>query len=177
MFGKLMSISDEMMWRYYQLLTDVQTAEIEGLKSPGMHPMDAKKALAYYIVKDFHTPAEATKAGEDWIRQFQKHGVPEELEGVDIPLAAVMVEDVSQVVGGHSNQGNKRPIRLQKLIAMAGLAASNTEAATKYKQGAVEILGLDGQPFVTQGLVAMLPINEFFVLRVGKRMKKVRLSS
>ena len=177
MYGKVMSISDKMMWRYYELLTDVQTAEIEGLKSPGMHPMDAKKALAYYIVKDFHTPAEATKAGEDWIRQFQKHGVPEELEGVDIPLAAVMVEDVSQVVGGHSNQGNKRPIRLQKLIAMAGLAASNTEAATKYKQGAVEILGLDGQPFVTQGLVAMLPINEFFVLRVGKRMKKVRLSS
>jgi tyrosyl-tRNA synthetase len=177
MYGKVMSISDEMMWRYYELLTDVQVAEIEGLKSPGMHPMDAKKALAYYIVKDFHSSAEATKAGEDWIRQFQKHGVPEELECVDVSLEAVIVEDVSQGIGGHSNQENKRPIRLQKLISTAGLAASNTEAAAKYKQGAVEVFDLDGQPLITQGLVALLPINEFFILRVGRRMKKVRLSS
>ena len=172
MYGKIMSISDEMMWRYYELLTDVQAAEIEGLKTSGMHPMDAKKSLARYIVKDFHSEAEANKAGEDWVKQFQKHGVPEDMECVDVPLATVMVEDGTQAVGGHSNQAIRRPIRLQKLIAMAGLAASNTEAATKYKQGAVEVFGLDGQPFVTQGLVAMLPVDEFFVLRVGRRMKR-----
>jgi tyrosyl-tRNA synthetase len=175
MYGKVMSISDEMMWRYYELLTDVQVTEIEGLKSPGMHPMDAKKALAYCIVKDFHSSAEADKAGEDWIRQFQKHGLPEEMECVDVPLAAVVVDGLAQVAGGHSSQDNSRPIRLQKLIPIAGLAASNTEAAAKFKQGAVGLFDLHGQPFVTNALVAMLPINEFFVLRVGRRMKKVRL--
>jgi tyrosyl-tRNA synthetase len=150
MYGKVMSISDEMMWRYYELLTDVQVADIEGLKGPGMHPMDAKKSLALYIVKDFHSGVEADKAAEDWVRQFQEHRVPEELECVDI--------------------------RLQKLICLVGLAASNTEAAAKYKQGAVGLFDLSGPPFtVTPALVAMVPINEFFVLRVGRRMKKVRL--
>ena len=176
MYGKIMSISDEMMWRYYELLTDVQIAEISRLKQES-HPMQAKKALAYYIVKDFHSPAEAAKAGEDWIRQFQKHGVPEELECVDVPLATAMLGGVRQVLGGPSSQENKRLIRLEKVIPAAGLAASNTEAAAKCKQGAVELFDLHGQPLVTQGLVAMLPINEFFVLRVGRRMKKVRLSS
>jgi len=175
MYGKIMSISDEMMWRYYELLTDVQVAEIEGMKASGMHPMDAKKSLAHYIVKDFHSSAEANKAGEDWVRQFQKHGVPEELECVDVPLAAVLVEGVTQVAGGHSSK-DERPIRLQKLLHIVGLAASNTEAAAKRKQGAVGLFDLSGQPLVvTQSLVAMLPINEFFVVRVGRRMKKVRL--
>src|SRR5271156_1723052 len=54
MYGKIMRIDDEKMWRYYELLTDVQNAEIESMKGSGMHPMDAKKTLAHYIVKDFH---------------------------------------------------------------------------------------------------------------------------
>ena len=175
MYGKIMSISDEMMWRYYELLTDVQLPEIEGLKGSGMHPMDAKRALAHYIVKDFYSPADANKAGENWVRQFQKHGVPEELESVDVPLAAVAVDGVRQVMGGHSSQTNKRFIRLQKLIPLAGLAASNTEAAAKCKQGAVELFDLQGRPFAAHALVVMVPVNEFFVLRVGRRMKKVRV--
>jgi tyrosyl-tRNA synthetase len=175
MYGKIMSISDEMMWRYYELLTDVQIPEIESLKSAGMHPMDAKKALAHYIVKDFHSPAEASKAGEDWVSQFQKHSVPEDLECVDVPLATIVVDGVRQVAGGHSGQENKRLIRLQKLIPIVGLAASNTEAAAKCKQGAVGLFDQSGQPFVTGALVAMLPLNEFFVLRVGRRMKRVRI--
>jgi tyrosyl-tRNA synthetase len=165
-----------MMWRYYELLTDVQVTDIERLKGPGMHPMDAKKALAYYIVKDFHSAAEAQKAGEGWVRQFQKHGMPEELECVDVQLATSMLSGVRQVFGGHSSQENKRLIRLEKLIPAVGLAASNTEAAAKCKQkGTVELFDLNGQPFAAQVLVAMVPINEFFVLRVGRRMKKVRI--
>jgi tyrosyl-tRNA synthetase len=174
MYGKIMSISDEMMWRYYELLTDVQLSDIEALKRE-MHPMDAKKALARYIVKDFHSGAEADKAGEDWVRQFQEHGVPVELESVDVPLARVAVDGVHQVVGGHPSNTTKRPIRLQKLIPLAGLAASNTEAATLYKQGAVGLFDLNTRPFDVHGLVTWLPINEFFVLRVGKRMKKIRI--
>jgi tyrosyl-tRNA synthetase len=175
MYGKIMSISDEMMWRYYELLTDVSVADVARLKRD-LHPMDAKKTLAYYIVKDFHTTAEANKSGEDWVKQFQKHGVPDELECIDVPLAPIMVEGLRQVAGRHSNQQDLRPIRVQKLLPLAGLAASNTEATAKFKQsGTVELFGINGQPFLVQAMVAALPVDEFFVVRVGRRMKKVRI--
>src|SRR5271169_5882534 len=67
MYGKVMSISDEMMWRYYELLTDVQIAEIEKMKRES-HPMQAKKDLARRIVWDFHTAEAGGKAGEDWAK-------------------------------------------------------------------------------------------------------------
>src|ERR1700746_3892228 len=89
MYGKIMSISDEMMWRYYELLTDVQVAEIESYKKL-QHPMQAKKELAARIVKDFHSAEAATKAAEDWAKQFQKDEVPEEIEVVQIPQAEVV---------------------------------------------------------------------------------------
>src|SRR5438309_9597524 len=76
MYGKLMSISDEMMWRYYELLTDVQMSEIERMQRE-VHPMQAKKDLAARIVKDFHSVDAATGASEDWAKQFQKHQNPD----------------------------------------------------------------------------------------------------
>src|ERR1700747_3913559 len=86
MYGKIMSISDEMMWRYYELLTDVQIPEIEKMKrdvaSGAAHPMALKKDLARRIVADFHSAA-AAKAGEDWARQFQEREVPDSVEEVD----------------------------------------------------------------------------------------------
>src|SRR5690348_3214055 len=91
MYGKVMSISDEMMWRYYELLTDVQVAEIEKMKREA-HPMQAKKDLARRIVADFHSADAAAKAGEDWAKQFQKGGVPEDIDSVNIRLADVQVE-------------------------------------------------------------------------------------
>src|SRR6201993_4910836 len=82
MYGKVMSISDQMMWRYYELLTDVQVSEIEKMKHE-THPMQAKKDLARRIVADFHSEEAAAKTGEDWAKQFQKGGIPEDLECVD----------------------------------------------------------------------------------------------
>src|SRR6201994_711907 len=79
MYGKIMSISDEMMWRYYELLTDVQLSEIEKMKSES-HPMESKKDLARRIVGDFHSAESAGKAGEDWAKQFQKDEVPKDLD-------------------------------------------------------------------------------------------------
>ena len=76
MYGKVMSISDPMMWRYYELLTDVQLPEIETMKRES-HPMEAKKDLARRIVTDFHSADAAAKAGEDWAKQFQKDEVPD----------------------------------------------------------------------------------------------------
>src|SRR5579871_3194860 len=84
MYGKLMSISDEMMWRYYELLTDIQLPEIEKMKrdaaSGVSHPMTLKKDLARRIVADFHSAEAATKAADDWAKQFQKDEVPDSVE-------------------------------------------------------------------------------------------------
>src|SRR6476660_8510067 len=85
MYGKVMSVSDEMMWRYYELLTDIQLPEIERMKSDS-HPMQAKKDLARRIVADFHSAEAAAQAGEDWAKQFQKDEVPEDVETVDVKL-------------------------------------------------------------------------------------------
>src|SRR5438128_9982093 len=92
MYGKVMSLSDEMMWRYYELLTDVQLPEIEKMKSEA-HPMEAKKDLARRIVTDFHSAEAATKAGEDWAKQFQKGAVPEDVEQVSVRFADVATKD------------------------------------------------------------------------------------
>src|SRR5438309_2523306 len=88
MYGKLMSISDAMMWRYYELLTDVQMAEIERMQRES-HPMQAKKDLAARIVKDFHSPDAAAKAAEDWAKQFQKGQLPDSAEEIAIALSEI----------------------------------------------------------------------------------------
>src|SRR5262249_49882979 len=128
MYGKLMSISDEMMWRYYELLTDVQIAEIERMKGKA-HPMQAKKDLAARIVRDFHSAEAASKAAEDWAKQFQKDETPNSVEEVSVAKSAVLAET------GSSN-GNYA-IRADKLLKEAGLAASRSEAERKIKEGAV----------------------------------------
>jgi len=173
MYGKLMSISDEMMWRYYELLTDVQVAEISKLKQEA-HPMQAKKDLARRIVADFHSAEAAAKAGEDWARQFQKDEVPEDVQSVTILLGTVLPEGFGH--GAVKDISNFDPdscsVRLDKLIRQAGLAASNTEAATKIKNGAVNI---DGHGISARNVVINAPLNRDIVLRVGRRMKKVRI--
>ncbi len=176
MYGKIMSISDEMMWRYYELLTDVQVADIEKMKREA-HPMQAKKDLARRIVTDFHSAEAAAKAGEDWAKQFQKDEVPENLESTVIPLERLALEG-----SGHGRvrdlsnfDPNSRLVPLGKLIREAGLASSNTEAATKYKQGAVSI-NVDGADLdIKRNLVVNVPLDRDMVLRVGRRMKKVRI--
>src|ERR1700680_2967908 len=86
MYGKLMAVSDEKMWRYYELLTDLSLVEIDKIKRES-HPMQAKKDLASRIVADFHSGEAATKVGEDWAKQFQKDEAPEDLEEVTVSLS------------------------------------------------------------------------------------------
>jgi tyrosyl-tRNA synthetase len=150
MYGKVMSVSDEMMWRYYELLTDVQLPEIENLKHDA-HPMDAKKKLARRIVTDFHSPEAATKAAEDWAKQFQKHEIPEDVEEVTVELT----ED---------------KVRLDKLLALVGLADSVSDAARKVKQKAVKVNGeLKSDP------VTYLDVKQPITLQVGRKIKRVRV--
>ena len=160
MYGKLMSISDEMMWRYYELLTDVQVAEIEKMKSEA-HPMQAKKDLAQRIVNDFHSAEAALKANEDWAKQFQKNETPESIEQVDVRLDEIKAGD---------GTGSGISIRIDKLVHKAGLATSATDAQRRREQGAVKV---NGEPVTTP--VLALPERTEIDLRVGKGIKRVRL--
>ena len=152
MYGKVMSISDQMMWRYYELLTDVQMADIEKMKRES-HPMEAKKGLAARIVTDFHSGEAAAKAAEDWAKQFQKNEVPEDVEEV--------IASVEVTAGGL--------VRLDKLLAREGLADSVSDAVRKLKQKAVKVNGeLKTDP------VASLDLTQPIILQVGRKIKKVR---
>jgi tyrosyl-tRNA synthetase len=150
-----------MMWRYYTLLTDVQVADIERMKQEA-HPMQAKKDLAARIVKDFHSAEAATGAADDWARQFQKDEVPENVEETSLPAASISME-------GATKNGSQS-IRVDKLLKEAGLAASRTEAERKIKEGAVTINGT-----AVSGPVAQVAGGEGLLVRVGKRVKRVKL--
>src|SRR5947209_4892618 len=99
MFGKLMSISDELMWRYWELLTDASMSAIgqmrEQAKAGKLHPMNVKKGLASKIVTNFHSEAAAKQAGEDWEKQFQKDEVPENVENITVPAGDLSGQQIS----------------------------------------------------------------------------------
>ncbi len=191
MYGKIMSISDEMMWRYYELLTDVSTAEIAKMKqdaaSGAAHPMALKKDLARRIVADFHPGEAAEKAGEDWAKQFQEREVPDSAETVVVLLETVVgagsPAEVQDIVNnpGHLFIPNRdaiihasavKSIRVDKLLPKAGLAESVSDGARKIKQGSVQV---DGH---TSGLhfFVPLPVPEI-TIRVGRKIKKVQIVS
>ena len=163
MFGKLMSISDLLMWRYYELLTDLTIAEIEALqaavKGGTLHPMRAKKDLAKRIIADFHSSAEAEAAEQNWAKQFQKDELPDDLEMVEIAAS-----EVGAITDGIAN------LNLGKVLAHAGLAESNSDAQRKIKAGSVKI---DGETCKELYLQSSLPAEKVF--RVGRKMKKVVL--
>ena len=183
MYGKIMSISDAMMWRYYELLTDVSLADIVKMKqdavSGAAHPMALKKDLARRIVTDFHSADAGQKAGADWGKQFQKDEVPEEVEAIEVNVAKVRTADASPNSGGGAAQNiNSDPsdadrvfLRADKLIREAGLALSTSEAGRKIKEKAVQIEGK-----VVESLVIVVSARRALTVRVGRRMKKVILT-
>src|SRR6201985_1110772 len=123
MYGKLMSISDTLMWSYWALLTDLKQSEIDALKaavaSGSEHPMEVKKRLARTIVRGFHSEEAAKRADENWAKQFQRDETPEDLEEV-----AVVAADA----GWTAEAG---AIRLDKLLVRLGLAESAADATRK----------------------------------------------
>jgi tyrosyl-tRNA synthetase len=163
MYGKLMSISDALMWRYYELLTDKTTAEIaamqQGVKSGKAHPMALKKELAATIVEDFHSTEAARQAGEDWARQFQKDETPEHIETVEISFAEIAAKS-----------GEGSVVKLDKLLARCGLADSATDAQRKIKAKAVRV---DGEVKTEPILPVKAPAE--LTIRVGRQMKKAAI--
>jgi tyrosyl-tRNA synthetase len=158
MYGKIMSISDEMMWRYYELLTDVQVPDIEKMRREA-HPMQAKKDLARRIVADFHSSEAAAQAGEDWAKQFQKDEVPEEVEEI-----AVSVSDL----GGSVDEQGGAQFRVDRLLVKCRLAASATDAGRKLKQNSVRVGDhLQTEPYV----IVPGPSPRSLPVRVGKQLR------
>jgi tyrosyl-tRNA synthetase len=141
MFGKIMSISDELMWRYYELLTDISLDEISRMRDE-MHPKDAKTRLAREMITTYHSKKDAEKAEKEFERVFKEGEMPE----------AIQVAEVES------------PIWICSLLAETGLASSNSEARRLIKQNAVTI---DGKKVSDDN--AKININNGMIIRVGKR--------
>jgi tyrosyl-tRNA synthetase len=148
MFGKLMSISDELMWRYYELLSFLPLAELARRKSEvaaGRNPRDAKFDLGIEIVDRFHGAGSGARARDEFIARFQQGSMPESMPEVTLPATAGR-------------------LALAQALKGAGLVASTSEALRQIRQGAVRI---DGERIEDTG--AALAAGATHVVQVGKR--------
>ncbi|HAT9090239.1 TPA: tyrosine--tRNA ligase [Legionella pneumophila subsp. pneumophila] len=147
MFGKIMSVSDELMWRYIDLLSFKTGTEIQQLKQSvleGKNPRDVKIDFAKEIVARFHDQTQAEFAHNKFIERFQKGNIPEDLEELSLVIA--------------------EPIALAQLLKQIDLTASTSESIRMVKQGAVKV---DGDKISDPSL--KLPIGKSYIIQVGKR--------
>lgn len=156
MFAKVMRISDDLMYRYYELVTDMPMHEIarlrENIAAGQQDAMEAKMALARQIVADFHSEQDANEAHDAFNREVRQGLEPVDTETVDLPREAT----------------TEKGIRVDKLIAFVGLADSVTDAARKMKSGAVEVNGNIQKEFLLTHAPGVL------VIRVGRRWKRIK---
>ena len=148
MFGKLMSISDDLMWRYFELLSFRPMSEVEDFKqaiAEGMNPRDVKFELAMEIITRFHDAESAEKAKQDFITRFQKGAMPDEMPEVEV-------------------QAEAEGLAIAQLLKQAGLTPSTSEALRMIKQGAVRI---DGERVESRDLSFNAGAQHVF--QVGKR--------
>ncbi len=167
MYGKLMSISDELMWTYWTFLTDLPQREIAHMQQQvaagELHPMQAKKNLAHLITAGFHSPAEADAAAENWATQFQQKGVAEDLPEVAVSLTADGLQT-------HTEGSAATTLKLPKLLVLAGLAPSTGEAQRKLKENAVSVNGEKTSALtITRDALGDTP-----TLRLGKKAVRIR---
>ncbi|REJ77543.1 MAG: tyrosine--tRNA ligase [Acidobacteria bacterium] len=149
MFGKVMSISDDLMWKYFELLTDVQQADIDELRSRcesgATNPRDAKIELAKHIIRDFHSRSDAEAAEQNFISQFSEGNLPDEIEEKKIPAGERKIAD---------------------LLVETDLVESKGEAKRLIKQGGVRI---DGEKVEHAGVDVKVTGGSEIVIQVGKR--------
>jgi tyrosyl-tRNA synthetase len=155
MFRKVMQISDDLMFRYYELLTDTSMAEITRMRQRiadrEVHPMETKIALARLIVTDFHSAADAERGAEEFNRVVRRGEIPADIETVPLPEGVRVPEG----------------IRVDKMIARTGLVPSVTEAVRKIKAGAVSVNGEKVTELVLPEAAGEL------VVQVGKGWRRV----
>jgi len=158
-FRKVMQISDELMYRYYELLTEMSAAEIstlrEKINNGEQHPMEAKADLAARIVTDFHSAGDANNAREVFRRVVQQGQVPEDMPTFPLPEA----------------MRGEATIRIDKLLREIGLASSGGEANRKLREGAVSI---NGEKHREMGFELDPSLSELTV-QLGKKWAKVTL--
>jgi tyrosyl-tRNA synthetase len=163
MYGKLMSISDDLMWTYWTFLTDLRGSEIDAMRADiaggTLHPMQAKKNLAWSVVRDFHSASQADAAAEGWAGEFQRGAVAEDAPVVEIRL------DTDGLIAADSQD-----LRMTKLLVLAGLAASAGEATRKLAENAVSV---DGRK-ITERIIAKSALGDAPVLRLGRKSVRVR---
>lgn len=154
MFGKIMSVSDELMWRYIDLLSFKTGVEIQKLKqavSAGLNPRDVKIDFAKEIVARFHNQEQAENVHREFIERFQKGVIPDNLEEMSVIA--------------------NEPVNLAQLLKQVDLTASTSESIRMVKQGAVKI---NGDKVSDPAL--LLPIDNTYIIQVGKRrIAKLRL--
>lgn len=152
-FGKIMSISDPLMIRYYELLSDTPLAELDrlkqGLEDGSVHPMEAKKALGRELVARYHSAADAARAEENFISRFRDNQLPDDMPEVRINAAAGLGAGTTL---------------LCKLLAAASLVKSNGEGRRAIQQGGVKI---NGERVADEGLE--IACTGEYILQVGKR--------
>jgi len=153
MFGKVMSITDDLMWKYYDLLTDSTPMEIEAMKGSDENPRNLKVNLAKLIIKDFHSADAAEKSEEDFVARFVKKEIPDEIEEVGY-LA--------------------KPVLLADLLVELNLASSKGEAKRLVEQGGVK---LDGEKLLSSTKALSFVKGKEHIFQVGKRkFLKVKIS-
>jgi tyrosyl-tRNA synthetase len=145
-FGKVMSISDELMWKYYVLCTDLTPVEVSERKASA-HPMDAKRELAKHIIRDFHSADAAETAEAEFRRVFSERQVPTDIEEKSLP-------------------GSSEPQLLAKIITSAGLAESNKDAQRLIAQGGVLV---DDVKVDSTRHALDASAGKSYLLKVGKR--------
>ncbi len=171
MYGKLMSISDELMWRYWTLLTDLRGSEIatmqEEVRAGSLHPMQAKKNLAWTITKGFHSEAEANAAAEGWAKMFQQRGVSE-----DVPVVKIRLAEEGLLAACGLNDVARSDIRVfRSCWCWRVWRASAGEATRKLAENAVSLNGqkISAGTIYEQGSV----LGDSPMLRLGKKSVRV----
>ena len=160
MFGKIMSISDDLMWKYFELLSTKNLSEIEKLKDTvknGANPRDIKFLLSEEIVERFHSLSIAKKAKESFLQRFQKGGIPEDIDLIEVPVKEIQ------------NDGGE--INLPRLLAHTKLVTSVSEGHRAIKAGSVRI---DGEK-ISQISLDIQSDSELILSQGKRRFIKVKI--
>ena len=167
MFGKVMSISDELMWKYYELLTDLSVSQISNLKlrceGGAENPRNVKVNLAKLIIRDFHSADAAMAAEDDFNRRFVQKEIPDEIEEKTIPTGDYKLVDLLMFTGLASSKGEARRLIEQGGVKINGQKVSETSTGIQFNEKSFVIenrLPASGMEIIT---------DTNLLLQVGKR--------
>lgn len=158
-FGKMMSVSDDLMFRYYELVSAVSLEDLHkikgDIKSESLHPMEAKKRLATELADRFCGAGEGTKAREEFEKVFSKKNLPDDIPSIEIPW-----------------EGDK--MKLAKVLSVAAAVPSSSEAKRLIKAGAIDVderrvTDSDAELSATASVATTIPYNDVYTIRIGKK--------